>query len=116
MQSPCLEPARTNPVETLETHFGAEGLTIKTDLAKFSPMETINIHQAKTQLSKLLQRVQQGEEIVIGKAGLPIARLVPYMETQGPRRGGQWKGKVRISEDFDELPVEVAEAFRGDRS
>ena len=60
-------------------------------------MEIINIHQAKTQLSKLLQRVQQGEKIVIGKTGLPIARLVPYSETQDSRRGGQWKGRCGLA-------------------
>jgi prevent-host-death family protein len=74
----------------------------------------VNIHDAKTHLSKLLERVQRGEEIVIGKAGKPVAKLVPYREPSGPRRPGGWKGQVRISPDFDELPPELEAAFRGE--
>ncbi len=75
----------------------------------------VNVHEAKTHLSRLLERVAQGEEIVIGKAGKPVAKLVPYQETQAPRSPGAWQGRVRISSDFDELPPEVAAAFRGER-
>ncbi len=74
-------------------------------------MTITNIHQAKTHLSKLIQRVAEGEEIVIGKAGKPVAKLVPYTKEEGPRMLGVWKGKVRIAEDFDELPEDIAEAF-----
>jgi prevent-host-death family protein len=75
-----------------------------------------NIHEAKTHLSRLLDRVAAGEEIVIAKAGKPVARLVPYGGPARPeRRPGYWKGKVRISADFDELPAEVMAAFRGER-
>ncbi len=74
-----------------------------------------NVHDAKTHLSRLLERVAQGEEIVIGKAGKPVARLVPYQEASGPRSPGAWQGRVRIAPDFDELPPEVAAAFRGER-
>lgn len=78
-------------------------------------MEITNIHQAKTQLSKLIERVQQGEEIVIGKAGKPVARLVPYREEHKPRQpGGRWKGKIWIAEDFDQLPDSLSTAFRGE--
>ena len=76
-------------------------------------MEIVNVHEAKTHLSRLLQRVEQGEEIVIGRAGSPAARLVPYRPTRGPRQGGQWKGQVWMSEDFDDLPVELTAAFQG---
>ena len=73
----------------------------------------VNIHEAKTHLSRLVQRVAAGEEIVIGKAGRPVAKLVPYQEAMGPRSPGAWAGRVRIGPDFDELPSEAAAAFRG---
>ena len=76
-------------------------------------MEIQNVHQAKTNFSRLLERVRRGEEIVIGKAGVPVATLVPFTETAAPRRGGQWRGRVRIADDFDRLPAELADAFSG---
>ncbi len=72
---------------------------------------SINIHEAKTHLSRLLERVAEGEEIVIAKAGKPVAKLVPYNEALGPRSPGGWEGRVRIAPDFDELPTEIAAAF-----
>jgi prevent-host-death family protein len=75
----------------------------------------VNIHEAKTHFSRLVERAIRGEEVVIGRAGKPVARLVPYRENDTPRIPGGWKGRVRISEDFDELPAEVAAAFRGER-
>jgi prevent-host-death family protein len=74
-------------------------------------MEIANIHEAKTQLSKLVERALQGEEVIIARAGKPAVRLVPIRESDTPREGGQWKGKVRIAEDFDELPQDLARAF-----
>ena len=66
-------------------------------------MYLVNIHEAKTRLSKLLEQVQSGEEIVIAKAGNPIARLVPYTP---PKRKilppGAMKGEIWVSDDFDE--------------
>lgn len=76
----------------------------------------VNIHEAKTHFSKLVARAAGGEEIVIGKAGKPLAKLVPYREPHGPRTPGGWEGRVQIAADFDELPPEVAAAFRGERS
>lgn len=73
----------------------------------------VNVHEAKTHLSRLLQRVAGGEEIVIGKAGKPIARLVPYRGGERPRVPGDWRGQVWMAPDFDELPEEVAAAFSG---
>jgi len=73
-------------------------------------MEITNIHEAKSHFSKLVSRVAQGEEIIIGKAGKPVARLIPY-ESDAPRKGGQWKGKVKIADDFDELPEAIMQAF-----
>jgi len=65
---------------------------------------TVNIHDAKTHLSKLLARVMQGEEIVIAKAGKPVARLVPERPSPpGKRIPGIDKGKIWIADDFDEM-------------
>lgn len=75
----------------------------------------VNIHDAKTNFSRLVERVMRGEEVVIGKAGRPVARLVPYHEDRAPRVPGGWKGRVRMADDFDDLPDEVAAAFRGER-
>jgi prevent-host-death family protein len=75
----------------------------------------VNIHEAKTCISRLIGRVLEGEEVVIGKAGRPVAKLVPYREERARRVPGGWKGRVRIHENFDELPSEVAAAFRGER-
>lgn len=77
-------------------------------------MNVTNIHQAKTHFSKLIERVQKGEEIVIGKAGKPIAKLVPYTEALERRKPGIWKGKVWISEDFDEEDEEIIRLFEGE--
>lgn len=62
----------------------------------------VNIHEAKTHLSKLLQRVMNGEEIIIAKAGKPVARLLPYQPEPAPRTPGNDSGKVVIGADFDE--------------
>ncbi|MGH2734612.1 MAG: type II toxin-antitoxin system Phd/YefM family antitoxin [Actinomycetota bacterium] len=74
----------------------------------------VNVHEAKTHLSRLLERVSRGEEIVIGKAGKPIAKLIPYRPAQGPRSPGAWQGRVQIAPDFDDLPAELRAAFRGE--
>jgi prevent-host-death family protein len=77
-------------------------------------MEITNIHQAKTHLSKLIERARRGEDVIIGKAGRPVARLVAYDQDTRPRTGGLWRGKVKISEQFDQLPDDMAAAFRGE--
>jgi prevent-host-death family protein len=78
--------------------------------------ESVNVYQAKTHLSQLLDRAAAGEEIVIARAGRPVARLVPLADAPSRRRTpGGWRGKVRISDDFDELPAEIDAAFRGER-
>ena len=77
-------------------------------------MQTVNIHEAKTQFSRLVDAAASGEEIVIAKAGKPAARLVPMERTKVVRRFGGLKGKVRIAEDFDApLPDDVIAAFEG---
>lgn len=75
----------------------------------------INVHDAKTHFSALLARVAAGEEVVIGKAGVPVAKLVPYDGAGGPRRPGGWQDQVVLADDFDALPDEVAATLRGDR-
>ncbi|HNX52014.1 MAG TPA: type II toxin-antitoxin system Phd/YefM family antitoxin [Thermoanaerobaculaceae bacterium] len=75
-------------------------------------MTAVNIHQAKTHLSRLLERVATGEEVVIAKAGKPVARLVPYDIRPARRTAGQDVGTVMIAEDFDApLPEELLEEF-----
>lgn len=74
-------------------------------------MEIANIHEAKSRLSKLIEHALSGEEVIIAKAGQPMVRLVPIRPDETPRQGGQWKGKVRIAEDFDALPDDIAAAF-----
>jgi prevent-host-death family protein len=73
-----------------------------------------NVHDAKTHLSRLLERVAQGEEIIIAKSGRPVAKLVRVAIE--PRSPGRLKGRIRISPDFDEpLPDEILAPFRGER-
>ena len=77
-------------------------------------MELTNIHSAKTHLSKLVDRVFEGEEIVICKSGRPMAKLIKYTQQPQSRVPGQWKGQMRMSSDFDVLPAALIAAFRGD--
>ena len=77
-------------------------------------MRTVNIHAAKTQLSRLVEAAAAGEEIIIAKSGKPVARLVPLAERRGRRKLGALAGKLRVPEDFDApLPDEVLDAFEG---
>jgi len=73
--------------------------------------DTVNIHAAKTNLSRLIERVEAGEEITLARAGRPVARLVPYRQRREPRRFGQWQGQVWISPDFDAPLPEIDETF-----
>jgi prevent-host-death family protein len=71
-------------------------------------MTKVNIHEAKTHLSRLLIRVVAGEEIVISKAGKPMARLVPYQKPARKRELGRGAGQMAVAEDFDApLPKEI---------
>ena len=77
-------------------------------------METVNMHQAKSQLSRLVERVSAGEEIIIARAGRPVARLAPLEQSGKPRTPGLLKGKIWISKDFDApLPDELLDLFEG---
>ncbi len=77
-------------------------------------MKSVNIHEAKAHLSRLIQRAAAGEEIIIAKAGTPLVKLVPYVATQEVRKPGCWRGKVQMADDFDELPDDIAAAFHGE--
>ena len=73
---------------------------------------TVNIHEAKTHLSRLLKRVAGGEQIIIARAGTPIARLTPYAEQGRERVAGRDRGLFTVPDDFDApLPDAVIEAF-----
>jgi prevent-host-death family protein len=74
----------------------------------------VNIHEAKTHFSKLVERVLAGEEIVIGRAGKPVAKLVPLPPEKPLRKPGAWKGKVWMSDDFDDEDEEINKLFYGE--
>jgi prevent-host-death family protein len=75
-------------------------------------MHVVNIHEAKTHLSRLLQAVAAGEEIIIAKAGTPVARLTSIADDFGRRVGGKDRGTVTVPNDFDApLPDELLEEF-----
>ena len=75
----------------------------------------MNIYDAKTRLSALIaQGEQPGEEIVIRRHNVPVAKLVPFRPVLAPRRLGGW-GDIEMADDFDQLPSEVAAAFAGER-
>jgi prevent-host-death family protein len=74
----------------------------------------VNIHAAKTHFSRLVERAANGEEIIIAKAGKPVARLMPLAVPTRRRRLGLLKGKIKIADDFDApLPEEVLRLFYG---
>lgn len=79
-------------------------------------MATFNIHEAKTHLSRLLERLAAGEEIVIAKAGKPVAKLIPFTENKEPRKPGAWKGRIWLAPDWDsdETNEEIARLFYGE--
>ena len=73
-----------------------------------------DLYEAKLSFSRLVDRAANGEEIILSKAGKPLAKLVPYHRSPVPRQPGGWEGQVRISEDFDApLPPELQAAFEG---
>ena len=76
-------------------------------------MASVNIHDAKTHLSRLVEQVEAGQEIVIARAGRPVARLVPYRARSEPRKPGGWKGRVRLTPDFDATDAGLLDDFEG---
>ena len=74
----------------------------------------VNMHEAKSQLSRLGEQAWEGEEVIIAKAGKPYLRLVPYRRENQPRKLGCLKGQIWIAPDFDETPEEVIKVFEGE--
>ena len=73
-----------------------------------------NLYEAKTRLSNLIDRAAKGEEILIAKSGVPLAKLVPLPKSKAKRKPGGWEGKIRISDDFDApLPDSIQSALEG---
>ena len=88
-------------------------LLVGLDLVKSAMAPPVNIHEAKTHLSRLVERAEAGEEIVIARAGKPVARLVPLRETREPRQLGGLEGQIWIADDFDEEDPEITRLFEG---
>ena len=74
-------------------------------------MQIYNIHEAKTNLSKLIEKTLKGEEVIIAKAGKPMIKLSAYKEKLKLRNFGLWKGKVWIPDDFDDEDEEINKLF-----
>lgn len=79
-------------------------------------MKITNISEAKASLSKLIEKALKGEEVIIGKAGKPIVKIIPYDYESSPRQlgAGNWQGQIWIAEDFDELPENILRQFTGE--
>jgi prevent-host-death family protein len=75
--------------------------------------EVVNMHEAKTNLSRLVERALAGEDIILARAGEPLVRLVPVVQPRRARTPGAWKGQVWMADDFDTLPDEVLDGFEG---
>jgi prevent-host-death family protein len=81
------------------------------------PAATYNIHEAKTQLSRIIERVERGEEVVISRAGNPVAKVVPLTPGVHRRGRGMLRGRLHLAEDWDSAAVNesIAEDFGADR-
>ncbi|MBS0633996.1 MAG: type II toxin-antitoxin system Phd/YefM family antitoxin [Verrucomicrobia bacterium] len=78
-------------------------------------MAIVNIHEAKTHFSHLINQALKGDEIIIAKSGVPLVKLTPYEQQKTVRKGGQLKGILTIGKDFDDpLPKELLEGFYGE--
>jgi prevent-host-death family protein len=75
--------------------------------------KSVNIHTAKTHFSRLVERAARGEEIVIARAGRPVARLVPMRRSTKPRVPGRWRGQIVIAPDFDAVNEDILRDFDG---
>jgi antitoxin (DNA-binding transcriptional repressor) of toxin-antitoxin stability system len=71
-----------------------------------------NISEAKAELSSLIEEVLKGNEVILAKAGKPVVRMVAHHGPAGPRKPGSMAGRIHIASDFDELPADIAAAFR----
>ena len=78
-------------------------------------MTRVNMHEAKTHLSRLVEAARRGEEVVVARAGEPVARIVAFEQHRPPIRIGLYEGqRFEMSEDFDTLPDDIAAAFEGE--
>ena len=77
-------------------------------------MELTEASLAEANLNDLVDRALNGEEIILTRDGKPTVRLTPVVADDAPRQGGQWRGRVRIAADFDQLPADIATAFGSD--
>ncbi len=73
----------------------------------------VNMHEAKSQLSKLAEHAWAGEEVIIAKAGKPYLDLVPHRENRNPREPGGYEGQIEMADDFDRIDAEIAATFEG---
>ncbi len=74
----------------------------------------VNIHEAKTHFSRLIERAERGEEVIIARAGRPVARLLPFERKEEPRVFGADRGRFVVPDDFDELPDDILADFEGE--
>ena len=74
-------------------------------------MKKTNLKELKSSLSDLIDRAAQGEEVIICKAGKPVAKLVALDAKKKPRQKGAWEGKVKMAKDFDKLPADIMQYF-----
>jgi antitoxin (DNA-binding transcriptional repressor) of toxin-antitoxin stability system len=73
----------------------------------------VNMHEAKSSLSQLAEKAWAGDTIIIAKAGKPYLDLIPHKVISQPRKPGRYKGKITISKDFDQTPLDIIDAFEG---
>ena len=73
--------------------------------------QTFNMHEAKTHLSRLVEMVEAGEEVVLARAGRPVARIVPYRVRTKERTPGQWRGQVIFRPGYDAADIAIAQEF-----
>jgi antitoxin (DNA-binding transcriptional repressor) of toxin-antitoxin stability system len=74
----------------------------------------VNMHEAKSKLSQLAEKAWSGDTIVIAKSGKPYLDLIPHKASCKTRKPGRYKGKIKISKDFDQTPLDIIEEFEGD--
>jgi prevent-host-death family protein len=79
-------------------------------------MHIVNMHEAKTKLSSLVEEALAGEDVIIAKAGTPLVKLIPVHRDTQPRKPGRFKGMIRMAADFDQTPEEIIAAFEGNAS
>ena len=102
-----------SPIRRLPARTGQTRLSL-TKSGPAAMNRTVNVHEAKTHLSRLLDEVAAGAEVVIARAGKPVARLVPLKPVVREKKLGVLRGRIEVPEDFDEpLPAEILADFEG---